>query len=124
MSQKRLWQFLPDRSQLMLLAGVLVVLAAAIGFVNLAVARAAVVSELQAARAQTDQMEEQNQRLKDELARAQQGDNVGPRALDDFNMTRPGAVIVEPEPLITPQPTVRPAGPPYWAEWWKRLAQP
>jgi hypothetical protein len=110
-----------------LLAGVLLSLAVAVGFVNLAIARGAVLAELRAEEARVAQMKEQNSRLQDELERAQQGQNIGPLAERYFNLVPPGTTVVLPETPATPDSTSkrrRQVGPPYWTEWWKRLTQP
>jgi len=128
MSRGGWWRFLPDRSQLMLLAGVLIAVVTTVGFVNLAIARGAAQTELRAQEARVAQLREQNLRMQDELVRAQSDENAERRATDYFNRVRPGTTLVLPEAVPTPAAPVvgrrRPSGPPYWAEWWKRLTQP
>ncbi|MCX6027710.1 MAG: hypothetical protein NT169_00185 [Chloroflexi bacterium] len=128
MSRGRWWRFLPDRSQLMLLAGVLIAVVTTVGFVNLTIARSAVQAELRADQARVAQLLEQKLRLQDELARDQQGENVAPRAEEYFDRKPPDTTTVFPEAVATPDAAAgkrdQPSGPPYWAEWWKRLTQP
>jgi len=127
--QRRLWRYLPDRSQLMLLAGVLIVLFAAVSFVNLAIAKSSALAKERTMRAQLEQAREQNARLQRALGQAQAGQNVMPKAYEYFGMTLPGVTMVLPEEA----PSSEPVGPireepppahPFWLDWWERWRSP
>jgi type II secretory pathway pseudopilin PulG len=121
-------RFLPERSQLIILVGVLAILYAGVAFVNLAMAKSAALRENQAAQTKVDALQEQQQRLRLALGEAQQGYNIEPRARQYFNLGRKGekAVVLQPvAPATAPETAPQPAsGPPYWTEWWKRLTEP
>jgi hypothetical protein len=126
--QRRLWRFLPDRSQLMLLAGVLIVLFGAVSFVNLAIAKSAALAKERSVQVQLEQARQQNARLQRALQQAQAGQNVMPKAYEYFGMTLPGVTMVLPE---TPQdetigPIWQEPAPeqPIWLQWWERFRNP
>jgi hypothetical protein len=126
--QRRLWRFLPDRSQLMLLAGVLIVLFGAVSFVNLAIAKSAALAKERSVQVQLEQARQQNARLQRALQQAQAGQNVMPKAYEYFGMTLPGVTMVLPE---TPEDTTvgpvwqePPPAEPIWLQWWERFRNP
>jgi hypothetical protein len=116
------WQrFLPDLSQLLLVAGVLVVIFAMVSFVNLAIAKSRVLAENRMVAGQVREAEERQELLRIALADAQQGRDLWSKAWDYFGMAPRGATVVLPAPARVEGSADRPASPPYWAVWWQRL---
>ena len=128
MLQRRLWRFLPDRSQLILLASVVIVLFAAVSFVNLAIAKSAALAKERTLQAQLEQAREQHERLQRALQQAQAGQNVMPKAYEYFGMTLPGVTMVLPEEpgdeTVGPILQEPPAAQPFWLQWWERWRNP
>ena len=132
MAQQRWQRFLPERSQLLLLLVVLAVILALVGFINLAIIKSAALAENQAARVRLERAQDQNQRLSQALIEGQQGQNVPSKGWDYFRLTLPGVTVVVPAseaPLLDAGATALAAqqgaaGPPFWAEWLKRLVKP
>jgi len=132
MTQQRWQRFLPERSQWLLLLVVLAVIFALVGFINLAIIKSTALAENQAARVRLDRAKDQGQRLRDALVVGQQGQNVPSKGWDYFRLTPPGVTVVAPaseaalsvmgEVALTGQKHA--AGPPFWADWLKRLVKP
>ena len=75
MSQQ--WRrFLPDRSQLWMLAVALVVVFAGVSFFNLYTEKVRALNEQRAVKAQLDQLRDQNQRLREAQTQVERGDNI------------------------------------------------
>ena len=89
-----LGRFLPERSQLMLLVGVFVVLFAAAGFVNLAVTKSEALASRRHEQQQRDQMLDRKYALSDALGDAQQGRHIPKTALGFFQLVPPGMTVV------------------------------
>ena len=115
-----------DLGQITLLAGLLILLAATIAFADLTVAKNAALAQKQAAQTKYDQAQTQRTLLQDDLNRAQRGDSIESDAQAQFNLYRRGVRIVLPaaRPASSAAEGNQPVGPPYWGEWWKRLAEP
>lgn len=125
MSQEGWRRYLPDRSQLVLLAVVLAALFALVSFINLAVAKSAALAGRQAVLDQISQLEERNQRLRSTLSDDQNGKNIVQKALQYFGLVARGQRVVLPQGSSVDGPTRNhPAGPPFWLEWWKLLVMP
>jgi len=128
MNQQRWQRFLPDRSQLMLVVSVLLVVFALVSFINLAIVKGSVGAKQRSVKAQLDQARERQRMLRTTLERDQQGCNILPKAQDYYNLTLPNVTVVVPKPEATPdvpggEHDFR-KGPPYWADWWEQLSQP
>lgn len=120
-------RFLPDRSQLIWLATVMIGLVAGVSFINLSVARNAAMAANRAAHMRYAQAQQQHEALVQALAAAQKSEQILPKAYDYFSLTPAGVTTV----VIKPVASVSAAGsegehggPPYWQTWWQRLTQP
>jgi hypothetical protein len=121
-------RFLPDRSQLMLLVMVVIVLAAGMSFVNLGIARNNALATNRAAHARYEEAVRQNELLNGSLAAVQREENVVPKAFDYFKWSLPGTttIVLEPAEAGTEtegEQSLRPT-PPFWGQWWRRLVNP
>ncbi|MEJ5200032.1 MAG: hypothetical protein WHX53_14000 [Anaerolineae bacterium] len=120
-------RFLPDRSQLIWLATIMIGLVAGVSFINLSVARNAAVAANRAVHARYAQAQQQHEALVQALAAAQRGEQIVPKAYDYFSLTPAGVttVLIKPvAPVSAIESEGERGGPPYWATWWQRLAQP
>ncbi|PKO22822.1 MAG: hypothetical protein CVU38_07385 [Chloroflexi bacterium HGW-Chloroflexi-1] len=140
MSQQRWRRFLPERSQFLLLGVVLAVIFALVGFINLAIIKSSTLVENQGARVRLERAQDQSQRLQGALGEAQQGQNIPIKGWEYYRLTPPEVTVVMPAPEAAPEAASEAAplaagetaalghrhaaGPPYWADWLKRLVKP
>ncbi len=121
-------RFLPDRSQFVLLAIVVMGLVAGVSFVNLGIARNAVWTANQIAHTRYEEAQRQHGMLVEALEGAQQGENILPKAYEYFVLTPVGVTTILIK-FVTPGENVdgigsRRAGPPFWGDWWEHLVEP
>ncbi len=127
MSQPWWRRLLPDRSHLLLLAGLAALVVATMGFIELYNIRSEALADHERAAAQVDQLREQNQMLQEALSEGQRGDNIEPRARQYFKYSRPGEKKVlfqtpaPPTPTPVPPEDYRPPGRSAWQDWLNRL---
>jgi hypothetical protein len=112
----------------MVLVVVVIVLVAGMSFANLGITKNAALATNRAAHAQHDEALEQRSLLGQALDAAQRGENIVPKAFDYFVLTPPGETTVLVRPALAEESgseskALRSA-PPYWIDWWQRLAQP
>ena len=129
---RELWRRLPlERKHLLLIAVVVFIVIVASGFSELYNIQAELEVERAAAQVQVQQLQEQNQQLKDALGAAQTGQNIEPMAREYFQLGRRGEKRVLAQPVAAPTPVPSapsgspptPAGP-FWQQWWQTLVQP
>jgi hypothetical protein len=103
-------RFATDRSQLIIIAGALVMVVAFFGFGELAVEKSAALVANERAQNKVAQLEEQNRLLRSALEQARLGQRVAPKTYQYFGRSRPGITVVipdEPEvlhPVVAPPP--------------------
>jgi hypothetical protein len=136
MSQPRWRHFLPDRSQLWILAAVLLVMVAGVSFFNVFAAKATALANQRQVQAQLDRLAEQNRLLQERVSQAQAGNQPGGdvevRARQYFGLGYPGEtrIVGQEGRATTSQPTApitttaapsQAAPTPFWEGWWKTL---
>jgi hypothetical protein len=126
MTSKR-WRFLPDRSQALLVVGVLLALFFIVSFANLALARSNALAERNAALTRRGVAAERNHNLRTALDAAQRDMHIPAQAEIYFGETVPGNVSVRPLPEDASPGRSNgnsQGAPPFWENWWERLTQP
>ena len=128
MFARRWVRLLPGRSQLMILGGVAFAIVVVILFADLAMTKSAAVANNQRARTKVEQLQTQNVRLRHDLERAQNDQQIIPRGWDYFGKTPKGVqvVIAEPEAPAA-SPVVEQGGAsetPFWVDLWRKIRQP
>jgi hypothetical protein len=119
----RWFRFITDRSQIVIIFGVLVVVVALFGFSELAVEKSAAIAALERAQGRVDQLEDQQARLTRALEQAQNGQRIAPKAYQYYGAAPPGVTVIIPEePAIIPQSAPSAPDAP-WSAWTAQVTQ-
>ena len=132
MTEQRWRRLLPEGRHLLLVASLAALALAVVGFISLYQIKVEALAERSMAQTQVRQLLDQNQQLRDALARAQRGDNVEPQARRYFKMGRPGDKLILAQSVATPDPQSsrvpfsgsEAGNPPYWRLWLEQLLHP
>ena len=122
MTRPRWLRFATDRSQLIIITGVLVMVVAFFGFAELAVEKSAALVANERAQNELARLEEQNRLLHVSLEQARLGQHIAPKAYQYFGVSRPGLTVIETEePLVLAAPAPAEA-PSAFSVWLDRMA--
>jgi cell division protein FtsB len=128
MSGQQWRRFIPTGSQFIILGVVAVSLFAVVSFFNLTMTKGEALAKQAEAQIRLDLLKAQRQELEAALAQAQRGDHIESQARRYFNFSLPGETVIvlkrASAPVVAPAATSRTAAPPYWSDWWRRLANP